>query len=257
MTTRRRTRIATQNTKATLSDRIAERCLNLALNQQPDVWNGQEWGPNRNDVLRDLGRLTVWGGSKAPGRAGRRADPGDYLFVRHHAGGEPLGFSDRYHIVNVERVILSEGRAVRPQPGTRRVEDDNDATLVTTLDRARNNIEAVFLNGHLPAHVETRGSYRFPDDPRAAMHREARAKAANLGADYVALDTNWHAMRLAGYLSCWEATRPVGTLGKRAIDTVYAHRSLLGRTPTKAPVRARVYGTPAREHKLVVVDWPW
>lgn len=245
-----RTRIATQNTKATLSDRIADACLVRAIETGPalDVWNGQEWGPNRNDVLRDHGQLEVWGRrSTRP----RRATPGGILFVRHADGGEPLGFSDRYRIDDVQRVILAEGRAVDLQPGTRRVEDDNDATLVTTLDAETGQV-ARFLNGHLPAHVQ-RGSenaYRYPNDPRAAMHREAKVAAANLGADFIAMDTNWHDLRLAGYVSCWDDRQPVGTLGARAIDTVYAHRTLRLRAH-----RVRVLGTPAREHKLVVVDW--
>lgn len=243
--------IATQNTKVTLSDRVAAACLEVALAHDLDVWNGQEWGPNRNDVLDDAGTMYVAGRRQSLARARQAATKGTgLLYVRHADGGPPMGLDPyRFEVRKVERVILAQGRKVRPQPGTRSVLDDNEATLVTAYEPAAGTTRRL-LNFHLDAHVEdgASGSYRDPRDPRATMHRQERAAIVKLGVDYAAGDTNWHNLELGGLVSCWHGRKPEGTLGKRAIDTIYAR----GRHAAKV----KTYGTPAREHRLVVAGYP-
>lgn len=242
------TRLISQNTKVTLSDRIAAPCLALALRQAPDVWFGQEWGPNRNDVMADHGTMQVWGRGR---KVTRRAKADGMLFVRPAEGGEPVGLSDRWHVVDVQRVILAHGRHVLPQDGARAIVGDNDATLVEALDLVKGGTRK-FLNVHFEAHVQKgdHNAFQAPKDPRAQMHREERAAAVATHADVIAGDTNWHHLRLPGYVSCWDGRSPQGTLGNRAIDAVFA------RKPAPPAKRVRLLGTPAREHKLVVVDWP-
>ena len=42
---------------------------------------------------------------------------------------------------------------------------------------------------------------------------------------YVAGDTNWDEMPLPPLVSCWSDRRPIGTLGRRTVDVIYAEQA--------------------------------
>ncbi len=196
------TQVLTANIQKDVSEERAGTALDRAL-QGADLAALQEFKSDRNALLEDM--------------------PG-WVFKRGKGGGPPVGVRRSWgRLLRVRRLVLAGRRRVIPVPGRKSTLPDNLATLAVARMRGERRKTAL-ISIHLPAHVE-----HWPG-PRRQMHAEAVRRLTRairwqrlLGRRvFVAGDTNWDEFDLPPLVSCWHGRKPVGTLGGRTVDGVWA-----------------------------------
>jgi len=213
--------------------------LEAVLAAGPDIVGLGEWGPNRRRLL---------------------AEQDDYMWLKPGGTHPPIGADKaRYRCFSSHGVTLAKGREVERKPGkpSRGVLPDNHATVVVWEEIATGDLVTTICF-HLPSGIETGGTWRRIAGvltKRARMAREAKRKLRKIGQRhwqrrrrvYLLGDTNFHAMHLAPFASCWKSNRLRATHGRRTIDIVYAQQ----------PRALAIEIIPTRsDHKGVVVTYP-
>jgi hypothetical protein len=196
------TRVLTANIQKDVSEETAGHALDRAL-VGADLAALQEFKHDRDALLEDM--------------------PG-WVFKRGRGGGPPVGVRRSWgKLLKARRIVLAGSRRVIPVPGRKSVLPDTLATLAVTRMSGEWR-KTSLISIHLPAHVE-----HWPG-PRRTMHTEAVKRLTRvirrqrlLGRRvFVAGDTNWDEFELPPLVSCWHGRKPVGTLGGRTVDIVYA-----------------------------------
>lgn len=227
------TRVATANVRVTLDHFEAAHALAEVLALNPDVGALQEWGKGRDALLRSASR---------------------YDYARNAIGGGPVYWRrDRFALVRCRAVVLARREYVGRLLGRKSTLPASVATLAILCDDETGG-EVAVVNFHLTAEVQSGGRYRRDLGHRLRVQRHKREvrRLGRLGRRqhrkgrlvYLLGDTNYDGLRVPGLVSCWEG-RDGGTLGKRAVDVVFADR------PAKA-VRTVTTGS---DHRAVVCDY--
>lgn len=208
------TAVVTANIFKGLDRAGATLALAEVLAHDPDLGGLQEWGPHRDHILDDAKR---------------------YDSARAPEGGGPVFWRrDRYGLVRSCRAVeLAPRSFVGKILGRKSTLPESLATLAILCDDETGR-EVAVINFHLTAEVQSGGVYRSDRDHarRVRRHRRERRHLMRLvrrqcrkGRTVYALgDTNYDAMTLPPLTSCWE-DRDGGTLGKRAVDVIYADES--------------------------------
>lgn len=228
------TRAATANVFKGLDHDKAAHALAEVLAYSPDLGGLQEWGKQRDSILK----------------AARAYD-----FARNDAGGGPVFWRrDRYGLVRCRAVVLARRSFVGHLTGRKSTLPDNIATLAILCDD-QDGREVAAINAHLDAEVQTGGKYRTDKEhrPRVRRHKRQVRRLERLVRRqqrkgrrvFVFVDGNFDGLELDGLTSCWDGQPHMGTLGKRAVDIVFSgQKSRL--------VQTVVTGS---DHKAVVADY--
>lgn len=226
------TRLATANVRVTLDHFEAAHALAEVLALNPDVGGLQEWPTGRDQLLK---AATA------------------YDYARNDMGGGPVFWRrDRFGLVRCRAVVLARRSFVGHLTGRKSTLPASVATLAILCDDETGG-EVAIINFHLTAEVQSGGRYRRDKAHRARVRRHKREvrRLARMGRRqrrkrpvYLHGDTNYDGLQIPGFVSCWEG-RDGGTLGRRAVDVVYASR------PAKA-VRTVTTGS---DHRAVVCDY--
>lgn len=193
-----------------------------------DVLALQEWGPNRNQMLDDLGRLVKWPRL-------RPIKPRDeWTFHRPRLGGGPIGVRNSFGetAISCRAVMLAGPGRVDQVDGRRTNLGPSWATRLKSR-RADGSI-VVRYNVHLTAGVQVgKSGYREDRPLRVARHRHEERPSLNRrverdlehGYDVeVYGDVNFHQMYVHRLVSWWAVRPHEGTLGPRAIDGIWTGR---------------------------------
>lgn len=215
------TTVASVNMRFTLPDRAAEAGLRRVLAERPDLVALQEWGVSRDDILR------------------RIAAEGQYRWTRPTSpNGDPImpvmWRDDRYVLRSARAIRLARREFVGHLVGRKSRLPASWASEVIFDDLASahpDGEQTVLLDFHFTAEVQKGAGYRRDPAHRLRVRRHKRERR-RLGKRarwhkrrgrtvYAAGDSNFHGLRLRGFVSCWTG-RKGGTLGNRAVDVVFA-----------------------------------
>ena len=211
-------RVGTLNEQKDLPDATAAADLTAWLTQdRPDLAGLNEWTPDRNSILRDLGPEWGWD----------RPDDG---------GPVALYRSDRFELTNCYGHELVGEQYVGDLEGRKSVLPPSIAT-VAKFTRADKSVALVIV--HLTAEVQDRfGDYRTDDAHglRVRRHKKERRRLRRLVRKlrrrkyivFVVGDMNYDSMPLPPLISCWHGNVEQGTLGGRTVDYVYTDREAGG-----------------------------
>lgn len=227
------TRVATANVRVSLDHFEAAHALAEVLALNPDLGGLQEWPKGRDEILKAASA---------------------YDYARNDLGGGPVFWRrDRYGLVRCRAVTLARRSFVGKLVGRKSTLPVSVATLAILCDD-ETGAETTVINFHLTAEVQSHGKYRRDKAHRTRVRRHKRElrRLGKIGRRqerkgrtvYLLGDTNYDGAPLRCFVSCWEG-RDGGTLGKRAVDIVFADR------PAKA-VRTVTTGS---DHRAVVCDY--
>lgn len=201
------TTVASVNMQVEVPGPEAEAGLRAAL-EGVDAAGLQEWGRNRNRILRKLR---------------------DFSWHRPLRGGGPVVVrKSRYrHIKTRARMLVGAGRVDRVK-GRRTLLGPSWATVSTYHDTLLGCITDI-IDVHLTAGVQKgKTGYRHDRPKRVRRHKRERRALARLVRERLALghrvyvvgDTNYHDMHIPGLVSCWDGRPTIGTEGSRTIDII-------------------------------------
>lgn len=207
------TRVGTANLPARkMTDDELSDGISAVLAKRPRYLALQEVGPDRNSVLRKV------------------AEHYGYRLVRGK-GGPPILYDPLdAEVLRVRTPTLSRASFVGHLPGRKSTLPASKATEVHFEDDVLGDV--VVIDAHLDAEVQAGGGYRTDSAhrPRVRRHkrqcrrlrRRARRHVARGRKVFICLDGNFDRLELPPLVSCWVGQIARGTLGKRAVDIVFA-----------------------------------
>lgn len=225
--------VATANIFKGMDLDAARAAVDTVLTHGPHILALEEWGRQRDGILRDLSKR-------------------GYSFARPGRGGGPVVLARGFGLERCYGVRLSRAEVVGHLVGRKNRLPESIATVVLCHDESTGDDLAV-VEFHLTAEVQFGGRYRR--DPahllRVLRHRRERRRLRRLVRKlehkrtvYALGDTNYDGMSLPPLRSCWDGGKQ-GTLGGRAVDVVFARQR---------PVKVRTVVT-GSDHRAVVATY--